>query len=250
MIEFSLSLFALVCIVVIVTALRMQTVIVHEHEAALHFRHGKRVGALPAGRHRIFGSGHEVQRFDLRRSDFQVSGQEFLTADKAAVKVSAVVEYQITDALRFISASANPIGSLYHSAQIALREVIGGHPLEAVIDRGTDLSSSLLASVRPHAESLGLAVVGMQVKDIAIGAELRRVFTEALVARQQSLVVLEKARAEAAAIRTLANAARVFETHPALLQLKFLQAIENADGGIAQPLALGTAGHWLDFLKK
>jgi regulator of protease activity HflC (stomatin/prohibitin superfamily) len=134
--------------------------------------------------------------------------------------------------------------------QIALRDAIGGQELDAIIDRKTDLSAPLVARVQPLAERLGLALDGVYVKDIVVGGDLRKVFTEALTARQQSLIVLEKARAEAAAIRTLANAARVFETHPALLQLKFLQAIEKADGGIAQPLALGTAGHWLDFLKK
>jgi regulator of protease activity HflC (stomatin/prohibitin superfamily) len=161
-----------------------------------------------------------------------------------------VVEYHIVDPVTFIGVAANPLGSLYHAVQIALRDAIGGQELDAIIDRKTDLSAALVARVQPLAERLGLALDGVHVKDIVVGGDLRKVFTETLTARQQSLVVLEKARAEAAAIRTLANAARVFETHPALLQLKFLQAIEKADGGIAQPLALGTAGHWLDFLKK
>jgi regulator of protease activity HflC (stomatin/prohibitin superfamily) len=228
----------------------MTTVVIQQHEAALLFRHGKLVRPLAAGRHRIFGSGYGIKRFDIRRTDFQIAGQEFLTADKAGVKVSAVVEYHIADPVAYLGVAADPLKSLYHAVQIALRNAVGGQELDAVIDRKIDLSASLAARVQPLAESLGLALDGVHVKDIVVGGDLRKVFTEALTARQQSLVVLEKARAEAAAIRTLANAARVFETHPALLQLKFLQAIEKADGGIAQPLALGTAGHWLDFLKK
>jgi regulator of protease activity HflC (stomatin/prohibitin superfamily) len=226
------------------------TVVIQQHEAALLFRHGKLVRPLAAGRHRIFGSGHEVQRFDVRRTDLQVAGQEFLTSDKAGLKVSAMVEYHIVDPVIFIGAAVKPLVLLYNAVQIALRDAIGGLELDAIIDRKTDLSAALTARVQPLAERLGLALDGVHVKDIVVGGDLRKVFTETLTARQQSLVVLEKARAEAAAIRTMANAARVFETHPALLQLKFLQAIEKADGGIAQPLALGTAGHWLDFLKK
>lgn len=226
------------------------TVVVQQHEAALLFRHGKLVRALAAGRHRIFGTGHEVKRFDTRRTDFQVAGQEFLTADKAGLKVSAVVEYHIADPVVFLASAANPVASLYNAVQIALREAIGGQTLDAALDRKTALSSALTDQVQPFADRLGLAIDGVSVKDLMIGGDLRKVFTEALTVRQQSLIVLEKARAEAAAIRTLANAARVFEAHPALLQLKFLQTLEKADGGIAQPLALGTAGHWLDFLKK
>ena len=245
-----ITILIIACVVPILWQHCVTTVVIEQHEAALLFRHGKLVRPLAAGRHRIFGSGHEVKRFDVRRTDFQVAGQEFLTADKAGLKVSAVVEYHIVDPVTFIGAAVNPLGSLYHATQIALRDAIGGQELEAIIDRKTDLSAALLARVQPLAERLGLALDAVHVKDIIVGGDLRKVFTEALTARQQSLIVLEKARAEAAAIRTMANAARVFETHPALLQLKFLQAIEKADGGIAQPLAIGTAGQWLDFLKK
>jgi regulator of protease activity HflC (stomatin/prohibitin superfamily) len=231
-------------------SLLVTVVIVRQHEAALLFRHGKLVRPLAAGRHRIFGPGHEVKRFDIRRTDIQVVGQEFLTADKAGLKVSAVVEYHIADPVAFLAVAANPVASLYHAAQIALREAIGGQTLDAVLERKSALSPVLTAQVRASAEVLGIAVDGVSVKDLMVGGDLRKVFTESITVRQQSLIVLEKARAEAAAIRTLANAARVFETHPALLQLKFLQTLEKADGGIAQPLALGTAGHWLDFLKK
>ncbi len=228
----------------------VKTVTVRECHAALLFRHGKFLRLLEPGRHRFIGSGHEVKSFDTRSSDLAICGQEFLTADKAGLKVSAVVEYHIDDPLLFHSAAANPEGSLYHAVQIALRQQVGGQTLEALVEKKADLSAALLEDVRPHAARLGLALDRVAVKDLMIGGDLRKVFTEALAARQQSLVTLEKARAEAAAIRTLANAARVFETHPALLQLKFLQALEKADGGIAQPLALGAAGQWLDFLKR
>ncbi|WP_193211508.1 slipin family protein [Luteolibacter marinus] len=226
------------------------TVIVRQHQAALLSRHGKLCRSLGPGRHRIFGSGYEVEHFDLRRTEIQVVGQEFLTADKAGLKVSAVLEYHIADPALYVGAAANPVATLYGAVQVALRDVIGGLALDAVLDRSNDLSAELIARVAPFAGGLGLAVNGLAVKDLMIGGDLRRVFTEALTVRQQSLIALEKARAEAAAIRTLANAARVFETHPALLQLKFLQTLEKADGGISQPLALGTAGQWLDFLKK
>ena len=228
----------------------VSTVIVHEHQAALLFRHGKFVRRLAAGRHRLIGRGYEAKNFDTRRSDFAIVGQEFLTADMAGLKVSALVEYHIIDPLQFVQAAANPLGSLYHSVQIALRQLIGGQTLEALIERKADLSAGLLEEVRPRAALLGIGLDRVAAKDLMIAGDLRKVFTEALSARQQSLITLEKARAEAAAIRTMANAARVFETHPALLQLKFLQVLEKAEGGIAQPLALGTAGQWLDFLKR
>ena len=225
-------------------------IVVHDHEAVLLFRHGKLVGQLDAGRHRLLGGGREVRRFDTRWADMALQGQEFLTADKASVKVSGFVRYRIADAAVFHSAADNPVSSLYLTVQMALREVVGGLELDAVLDRKTSLSDELLGLVEPVAAKLGIEVETVAVKDLVLTGELRRVFTDALTVKQQSLISLEKARAEAAAMRTLANGARVLESHPALLQLKFLEALQRADGGIAQPLALGSAGHWLDFLKK
>jgi len=226
------------------------TLIVHEHEAVLLFRHGKQIDQLVAGRHRFIGSGHDIKRFDTRWSDMALQGQEFLTSDKASVKVSGFVRYRIADATVFHAAADNPVSSLYLSVQMALREVVGGQSLEAVLDRKTALTADLAELVRPVADRLGIGIDTVAVKDLVLTGELRRVFTDALTVKQQSLISLEKARAEAAAMRTLANGARVLETHPALLQLKFLETLQSADGGIAQPLALGSAGQWLDFLKK
>lgn len=224
--------------------------VVQEHEAALLFKHGKFLRQLATGRHVLFGTGFEVKTLETRRQDFLIPGQEFLTADKIGLRVSAIVEFHIVDPLLFHQSCANPIGSLYHAVQIALRHGIGGQSLESVIERKADLSAALIEEVKPSAAKIGIALDQVAAKDLMISGDLRKVFSESLSARQQSNVTLERARAEAAAIRTLANAARAFETHPALLQLKFLQALEKADGGIAQPLALGAAGQWLDFLKK
>ena len=48
---------------------------------------------------------------------------------------------------------------------------------------------------------------------------------ELLTARTRGLAQLESARAETAALRTLANGAKILEDHPALAKLRMVQAI-------------------------
>ena len=55
-------------------------------------------------------------------------------------------------------------------------------------------------------------------------AEIRRAVTEVLLARERGRADLERARSEAAALRSLANTARLLEEHPGLLHLRTLQA--------------------------
>ena len=49
-------------------------------------------------------------------------------------------------------------------------------------------------------------------------------------ARQEGLAALEKARGESAALRNLANAARMLDNNPSLLQLRALLAVSEGAG--------------------
>ena len=53
--------------------------------------------------------------------------------------------------------------------------------------------------------------------------ELRRAAMDVVVARERGRAELERARAEAATLRSLANTAQLLEEHPALLHLRTLQ---------------------------
>ena len=56
--------------------------------------------------------------------------------------------------------------------------------------------------------------------------DLRRAYAETILARQRGRADLERARAEAATLRSLANTARLLDEHPALLRLRALQVAE------------------------
>jgi regulator of protease activity HflC (stomatin/prohibitin superfamily) len=62
------------------------------------------------------------------------------------------------------------------------------------------------------------------IKDIVLPAELRAAYADVLTARQRGQVQLETARAESAALRSMANAAKLLDEHPALARLRLVQA--------------------------
>jgi regulator of protease activity HflC (stomatin/prohibitin superfamily) len=84
--------------------------------------------------------------------------------------------------------------------------------------------------VRASVAELGLEVHDVQVRDLMLAGNLRSAFADVVVARQQGLAALEKARGETAAIRNLANSAELMERHPGIMQLRLLQAVENSPG--------------------
>lgn len=220
-----------------------------EHETVLHFRHGQLIGKLTPGRHRFWGAGHETVRFDTRWQENIIQGQEFLTSDKASVKVSGLVRFRIANAEKHYAASNNAWQTLYSAVQMALRDVIGSVGIEAALERNDDFGTQLKALVAPVADILGYELDAVLIRDLMPSGDLKRVLTQVMTAKQESLAGLEKARGEAAAMRVMANAARAFEKNPALLQLKFLQALEDG-AGYNNQLILGSLDPYLGFLNK
>ena len=70
--------------------------------------------------------------------------------------------------------------------------------------------------------------------------KLKEIFAQVVNARKEGLAALEKARGETAAMRNLANAARMMESNPNLMQLRLLQALGKSSGNT---LILGMPPH-------
>ncbi|OJF77824.1 hypothetical protein NS14008_38085, partial [Nocardia seriolae] len=77
-------------------------------------------------------------------------------------------------------------------------------------------------AVATQVERLGIRVDSLRAKDHAPG-ELRKAALETVLARERGRAELERARAEAAALRSLANTAKLLTDNPVLLRLRTLQ---------------------------
>ena len=72
-----------------------------------------------------------------------------------------------------------------------------------------------------------------------VPAELKRAFAGIVAARREGEAALERARGETAALRSLANAGRMIEDNPGLLQLRILQQLGGSSGNT---IMLGVPG--------
>ena len=83
----------------------------------------------------------------------------------------------------------------------------------------------------------GLTVTRLLLTEVTMPPEIRRMFTEVERARREGLAALERARAEQASLRALANAARALASNSGLARLRLLQTMESAKG--AKTFVLG-----------
>ena len=215
--------------------------IVAQGFAGLLYQHGKFAELLTAGRHVRWGRGFALTQIDLRRATLAVAGQEILTADNVGLKASLLVTYEVADAVKAAHTTQSWYADLYNAAQLALRTVAGGVAVETLLTQRAGLAPQLLALVQPEAAKIGINVLAVEAKDVMFPAELKRAFADVLKAKQEGQAALERARGESASLRNLANAARVLEGNPALMNLRLMQSL-IPHGGTGNTLVLGMPG--------
>jgi len=246
----SLTVFCFIIITIataVVRAKYRREFLVNEGFVGLLYRRGKLIAALAPGLYARWGTHFRLQCLDRRQVLLVVAGQEVLTADNVAVKLSVVLTTQLVDAAKAVLTADNPMGHIYSATQTAIRTVVAGVTLEALLGQRVAFAAQLRELVAPAAATLGVQIHAAEVRDVMLPGDLRKAFSETLKARQEGQAALERARGESAALRSLANAARLLEGHPALATLRFLQTLEGS--GSRQTLVMNDLAPLLATLK-
>ncbi|WP_168207537.1 slipin family protein [Microlunatus elymi] len=200
------------------------SITVNAHERALEFTDGRLSRVLEPGRYRRVRRA-EFRVIDIRDQLMIISPQDVPAADGVQVKVSATLRWHVDDPVAFDQVAADPAQLVYAAVQVAIREsvaAIASTDLAGVARR--DLGSALTETATAAGRELGIGIRTVQVKDVLLPGEIRSAVLEALVAQRQGVAKLEAARAETAALRSMANAAKLLDDHPALAQLRLLQS--------------------------
>jgi regulator of protease activity HflC (stomatin/prohibitin superfamily) len=124
----------------------MNEVIIKETHRGLHYVDGALKEVLGAGRHKLPSSKswlfvrrprHEIQLVDIREKEITIKGQEILTADKVAVRVSIIVLYKVVDPVKATHQVANAEERLYSDVQLAARRSLASMTLEQILTNAT-----------------------------------------------------------------------------------------------------------------
>lgn len=224
-----LSLVVIAAIGLIVRG-NLRPTVVFAYESGLRFERGKFIGAVGPGRYWLWLGRDVIQKVDTRQRVLSVSGQEVLSADGVALKVSVLASYRVSDPVRAILEFEHPEAALHANLQLALRGIIASSSVDDLLQRRADIGPELLKSVAASSATLGLELVSTDLKDLTLPGDLKKVFSQVARARQEGLAALERARGETAALRNLSNAARLVATNPQLLQLRWIQVLGERSG--------------------
>jgi regulator of protease activity HflC (stomatin/prohibitin superfamily) len=205
--------------------------IIKDTHRGLKYQDGVLVAVLEAGRYEIPHAQRqtlfrhrqpqiEVVLVDMRERDLTIKGQEILTADKVAIRVSIIVQFQVTDPRAAVHRVENYEDRLYSDVQLAARRSLASMTLEEILTNRNKLSEDILADVKDAAGGYGVAIMRADVKDLIFPGNLQDVMNRVLTAERLSEAQLVEARTRAATQRIDAEVQR---------EIQQLQAQAQAD---------------------
>ncbi len=182
-----------------------QEFIIKDTHRGLWYEDGKLTKVLEAGRYEIPARRRLLRRLptvecvlvDIRERDLTIKGQEILTADKVAIRVSILVQFRVTDAKAAIQNVESYEERLYSDVQLAARRSLASMSLEEILTNRNRLSEDILMEVKEAAASYGVAIRRADVKDLVFPGNLQEIMNRVLAAERNSQAQLVEARTKA-----------------------------------------------------
>jgi regulator of protease activity HflC (stomatin/prohibitin superfamily) len=228
--EYLIVFIVLVVVLLLLLGIVTRRITILEYEIGLKYTKGRFTTVMGPGQYWYFPFFVTIQQVDVRPRFVSITGQEVLSSDGVTLKVSLAANYEIVDPDVAINKSQNFQEALYLELQLALREIIGSAEIDKILESRNELSKKLAEKTEAKARDLGLKLISVNLKDILFPGKLKEMFAQVVNARKEGLAALEKARGETAALRGLANAARMIESNPNLMQLRLVQVLSQSSG--------------------
>lgn len=182
-------------------------ILIKDTHRGLLYEDGKFIRILEAGRYEILPPRNvsflprrpltEVTLVDMRERDLTIKGQEILTADKVALRVSIVVQFRVTNPLAAIHQVSSYEDRLYSDVQLAARRSLASMTLEQILTNRNQLNEDILRDVKGEAAGYGVDILRADVKDIIFPGNLQEIMNRVLAAERMSQAQLVEARTKA-----------------------------------------------------
>jgi regulator of protease activity HflC (stomatin/prohibitin superfamily) len=181
--------------------------IIKDTHRALWYEDGVLVKILGAGRYEIPARRRdfwgnklpkiEVMLVDVRERELTIKGQEILTADKVAIRVSIIVQFRVTDPHAAMHQVEKYEDRLYSDVQLAARRSLASMTLEEILTNRNRLSEDILSDVKEIAAVYGVSILRADVKDLVFPGNLQEIMNKVLAAERLSQAQLVEARTKA-----------------------------------------------------
>jgi regulator of protease activity HflC (stomatin/prohibitin superfamily) len=211
-----------VVILVLLSGLR----IAQEYQRGVVFRLGRYTGLRGPGIYWIIPLGIErAVTIDIRTRTVSAERQETITRDSVTVKLNAVLWYHIVDAGKSVIAVSDAGAAVYQLALTSLRNIIGQHDLDEVLQERNKINELLRENIAGPSTRWGIEVERFEMKDVELPEAMQQVMAMQAEAIREKRARIIKAEAELEASRKLGEAAEQMANNPVAVELRRMQMV-------------------------
>jgi regulator of protease activity HflC (stomatin/prohibitin superfamily) len=135
------------------------------------------------------------------------------------------VWYRIVDASRSVIVVTNVTDAVYQLALTSLRNIIGQHDLDDVLQERDKINNLLKDNISGSTVQWGVEIERFEMKDVELPVAMQQVMAMQAEAIREKRARIIKAEAELEASEKLAAAAALMAGNPAALELRRMQMI-------------------------
>ena len=215
-------------IIVVVLAIILASVRqIDEYERGIKFTRGKFSKIMNPGWNLVIPIFQSYKKVDIRTKAVDVPEQDAITKDNVSVRINAVIYYKIFDASKAILAVENFYYAVSQLAQTTMRNAVGEVELDELLSERETISDKICAIIDKATDPWGIKVENVELKDVALPEEMKRVIARVAEAEREKRAVITKAEGEVEASNNLAKAADTMSKNPVAVHLRTLETIND-----------------------
>jgi regulator of protease activity HflC (stomatin/prohibitin superfamily) len=217
-------IFILVILIVLILASIKQ---INQYERGIKFTLGKFTKIMNPGWNLVFPVFQSYRKVDIRTKAVDVPEQDAITKDNVSVRINAVIYYKVFDASKSVLEVENFYYAVGQLAQTTMRNAVGSVSLDELLSEREKISEQICNIIDKATDSWGIKVEDVELKDISLPEEMKRVIARVAEAEREKQAVITKAEGEVEASQNLAKAADLMSKTPGAMHLRTLSTISD-----------------------
>lgn len=223
---------------------------INEYERGIKFSLGKFSKIMNPGWSVVIPIFQSYNKVDIRTKAVDVPEQEAITKDNVSIRINAVLYYKIFDASKAIIAVENFNYAVSQLAQTTMRNVVGSVSLDELLSQREKISTEICKIVDEATDPWGIKVENVELKDVALPEEMKRVIARVAEAEREKQAVITKAEGEVEASNNLAKAAETMSKASGALHLRTLSTINDISSDQSNTVVFCLPLEVLDAIKE
>ena len=200
---------------------------IDQYERGILFTFGKFSKILNPGWNIVLPIVQSFRKVDIRTKAVDVPEQETITKDNVSIRINAVIYYKIFDAGKAICEVQDYYYAVSQLAQTTMRNVVGSVTLDELLSEREKISNGICQVIDAATDPWGIKVENVELKDVSLPEEMKRVIAKAAEAEREKQAILTKASGEVEAANSLAQAANTMGNTPGALHLRTLSTLND-----------------------